>query len=603
MNPLEKTHRPFIEALQENRFLEMDVEGNWRVLPSFKRLFCHFCDQLQKLGHDYIACLDLLESHPIFFSSDSQTLQQTVNFQAYQEAGNALLEKLLSRCPLETELAWTLEQRLYALNIRLEKINGGIDPDLKMTGDFGKLLFYATEWKRHNSIFWKKELSAFEYARIADVRYFSDYIGLLLKNVALRERFFFWSLRNGLAIRPFIQYPALTEKLAKCNLDTRIGRLGGEALKIVKYPIAAFPTVLEKVVTLPFEGNEINILDENREVNLSGNFTLSLKQVYATFANKEEHPGDLEFFSSGIVNWNTHRLGKWNASTQVYEMLDMNLPQWWLSLPTFEILSLHDTRKRYGSYVDGIGWIVVAQACREHLTLNYEKTHAYLEVVVPIGHGKYAVYDFGKFATTFTFTVWNRYTSFARTHPGTIAYPDENVYMTQRQHLGLAFFLTPNEGQLLMDAIRHDILAARQGNLAYQLASDNCSRWIQLTLESVLGKERTPNLFRTTLINAEPTGIMRFCVKAVRQLPLVWRSKALAWLLFPFGAWKGKWIVDKEGRKEWISMYNSSYWQDGHVYMPAFLHHQKIKQNHEEHDADQGMYAHWDRQNSCWVSH
>lgn len=606
---LEKTASEFIEALHAGKPLTIDSHHCWHVLSITDRLLLGGNSYLKVLCQKLVAQFDELEATPVLFSPKGE---QLVNFNSYMQIGYALKTYMEEHNPLASDLIDLLEIRLIALKYRLEKINGGEDQTFGPSTLFGRLLFYAEQWKRKNPLFWSKELTQFDYSRLTEARSYEDFVALLIQKPRLRDQFFSWILRDGISAAPYIQYPALCQTLIDSNLNGRIGRIGNEYLKIVKYPYGYETMSLQKLVTLPFEGGDVNILDKEGEVLLSGNYHLKIKDIFDMFAHKEATPGNVEFFALGITNWNTHCLGWWNAHSKRYELTDMDQPDWWLQMPITEILTLQEARRRYGMHLDGKQWVAIAQACRQYLNMNYEKTHAYLEVAIPLGNGGYSIYDFGKFATTFPFSLWSRSTFAVITHAATIAYPDENLYLTRRQHLGFAFDLSPDQGIILMDAIRQDILAARQGHIVYQLAVDNCGRWIQERLGDALGSDKIPNLFRTNLIEAEPTGIAGFCYRWIKcLLPKKLHSKMLSWILFPFGAWKGKWTVDKAGQRKWVSMLSSSYWEDGIVYMPSFLHKQMetgsieaIPETAEQaRDADQGLYTHWDSHHSKWINH
>ena len=157
---------------------------------------------------------------------------------------------------------------------------------------------------------------------------------MLLKSNALQEQFFEWALRDRNPVGIFVEYPAIQQKLTDNLLQTRIGRLGGQALNIKKVNLQGKENIKEKVVTLLFEGKPISILDENQEIIFKGNYRLTLREVFNIFHNKESEVGNLEFFHEGIVNWNTHRLGSWNADKGEYERIDLQQANWWKNFHT-----------------------------------------------------------------------------------------------------------------------------------------------------------------------------------------------------------------------------------------------------------------------------
>ncbi len=65
--------------------------------------------------------------------------------------------------------------------------------------------------------------------------------------------------------------------------------------------------VVEKVVTLPFEGVEHSILNGAHVITFRGNYRLSIDQIFALFKEKSVRVGSLEYLARGISNWNCHK--------------------------------------------------------------------------------------------------------------------------------------------------------------------------------------------------------------------------------------------------------------------------------------------------------
>jgi hypothetical protein len=127
-----------------------------------------------------------------------------------------------------------------------------------------------------------------------------------------------------------------------------------------------------------------------------------------------------------------------------------------------------------------------------------------------------------------------------------------------------------------MESIKEDIILGREGNIVFQIESENCGRWIQTKLEEQLGKDKVPNLYQMSLVQAEPKGLLKYGWGFIRLLPRFCQSSILAICHLPLGAWKGCWVVDKDSKVTWKSLTHSAYWQDGLVYLPAFLHQQHL---------------------------
>lgn len=580
MKQLNDTIDDFCKALELRLPLKVDAKGRWGILSFISsRLRAFFYGkEIVTLARMFTLHLRRLESIPIHFPIAGRIpARQPIPFCSFLQAA-ALIEKVLleDSSKLSKKALLSLKRHRIALQYRLESLHGGLDLSFPERHVIEKLTQLAANWKKSQKVFWRQELSESDHKNLREACVYPLFIELLEQDPHLVNEFFKWTIRDGISPAPFVQFPCYQEKLTQAGMNGRIGKIGGSLLKISFSSESEWYSsgYKKKILTLPIEGRDADLLDQEKEVVLQGNFRLKIKDIFSIFRQKKVTVGNLEFFSAGILNWNAHRLGWWNATDQVYELIDLDQHDWWFQLPLLEILTLSEARSRYGDSADGKKWIVVAKATREYLNLHYDKSHAYLEVGVPVGKG-YSIYDFGKVATHFPATHWEEMRTFTVTVLATIAYPDENVYYSQRQHVGYCFGLDPEEGYKFMELIRDDMSKAREGNVVFQIESENCGRWIQNHLEEHLGKKKVPNLFRYLLIEAEPVGLMGKTFGLIRRFPAFCRSKILALLHFPFGAWKGRWIVDKQGRREWKSLTNSSYWKDGIVYLPAYLHYQR----------------------------
>lgn len=566
MQNINNTLIDFIDAIKRNESLSLTREGSWCRRSFFNRFTIKLFRREERAKINFLEaflfCLDRLEQIPVQFTSPPSPL-----FPLWLAAARAIelsftrpTEKLK---PYLTEL----RRRVIGLLYRLERRNGGVDKQEINLILLEKLSKVAEKWKLSQKIFWEAALSPRDFHKLQEASRYPEFVKLLLADETLCIPFFEWTLRDGIDCGPFIEFPSMQQLIVSSRLNGRIGRLGGEQIKVLRIRN-------EKHLTLKIEGSDISILDETKEIVLSGNYRLTIKQILEIFKNKNFHVGNLECFAEGIINWNTHCLGQWNPESELYKVIDLDEAKWWEQLPIFELLTIEEAVKRYGNHLNGKNWNLSAKASREYLTLNFDKTHAYLELAIPVESNYYAIYDFGKFATRFPANQWETAFTISVSVPATIAYPDENVFYTQRQHVGYSFCMTPEQGRKYMDSIKEDILLGREGNIVFQIESENCGKWIQTKLEEQLGKEKIPNLYQMPLVNAQPEGILKYGWQLIRLLPKGWQSRILALCHLPLGAWKGCWVVDKNYQKQWKSLTQSSYWRDGLVYLPAYLHEQ-----------------------------
>lgn len=428
-----------------------------------------------------------------------------------------------------------------------------------------EILSIAREWKEQQPLILVKELSLREidYLTYAASRF--EFIEQLIRDPSLQSAFFKWVIRDGIHPQLFIDYPEIQRKLVSCHLNGRIGHQGGELIKI--YP---------DKVTLPFEGVEYNILDSRQVVTFRGNYRLTIDQIFEVFKHKGHRVGNLELMSDGIINWNVHRLGWWDATARDYRVIDVDQPGWWKHLPSLQVLTIEQARERYGIHIDGVNWNVAAAASRSQPSLDFEKTHAYIELAIPMGNGSYAIYDFGKFAYQFPESVTENLTFFCRTVPATVAYPDENVFYTHRQHAQYSFGLTSEQGFDLMQGIAHDIRLSRVGNFVYQIESENCAKWSHEKIAAVVGGWKMPNLFKIHLLNTEPNGACKVIFSLIKTIPDKWQTPLLSSLHLPFGAATTQQVIEN-GMLVEKSLRNHQFWNTGVVYLPAFLLHQKYQ--------------------------
>lgn len=462
----------------------------------------------------------------------------------------------------------SLEQRVVALKYRLEKENGGEDPADFSEEAFLQLEDYAFEWKKKHPLVTQASLSPREVLHLRSATRFPLFTRLLNRSLVIREQFMNWVLRDENEVAPFIQFPASVSRLMKCGLSGRISLFGGTFLKIQKHVVDK--GVLEKVLTLPFEGKDLSILDPSLKVTLRGNYRLSIADVFQDFSRKEINVGKLEFMAEGIVNWNIHHLAYWNAASASFVKIDMTQANWWEQMPLLEVLNRRQVWQRYRINLKPRQWVASACATRGRPSLDYEETHAFLEVAIPKGKGLYAVYDFGKLALEYPENIFEKLKMFTETVHATVAYPDENIFYTHRQKGFQPFALTPRQGLALMTVLKNDIALSRERNFVYQIESENCAKWVHQKLVEVLGSEEVPDLFRMQLLDTEPQGPVAYLFRWIKQLPAKWQVPVLAHLHLPLGAFRKIWIFEK-GHKVAKSLSSHPFFKTGQIYLPALL--------------------------------
>lgn len=515
--------------------------------------------------------LDLVEEEPIVFRNENQNL-----FSELLEKCNFLTKKLRLLTSVEANnLRKKITYKLLSLKYRLEEKNGGIDPVTVQQSLVNILKKVVLDWKSVHPFQKGDEcISERDLLQIITTSQYPEFVYLLIEDKILRDNFMIWTFQDGNSPKVFIEYPSLQEKLRICLLSNRIGKINNQFLKIRKvekfYKGEFF---YEKIVTLPFEGLEINILNPKQKVTFKGHLTLTMEEIFEVFKNKNFRVGNLEFLSQGICNWNVHKWGFWDALEKEYSVINLHQNNWWKQLPVIEIISREEASKRYEQNLDGKNWCVAATATRSSPTLDYENTHAFLEIAIPTIHG-YCIYDFGKFATFFPTTFFEGLSVFCQNLHAAVAYPDENIFYSHRQQTYHGFVINEEQGLKLMDAIKYDVIKSNQKNFVYQIESDNCAKWVHFHLVDLLGAENVPDMFRMHLLDTEPTSFVSSIFKLIKKMPKSLQTRVMTICHLPLGAAKKTWIFEG-GKKVCKSLTRHEFWQTGVVYLPALLHKKK----------------------------
>ncbi|MEM1282019.1 MAG: hypothetical protein AAGG81_00540, partial [Chlamydiota bacterium] len=399
------------------------------------------------LIHEMEQLLDSSEGQPVQFK---QTPSSQFEILALAEGAQLLRNKAKSL--VNREYIPQIQQFLFksvSIQYRLEAVNGGKDPITVQSAQVNILKSLAKKWKEEQALLENKALTENEIYQLQVTSQYPEFVELVRQNGELIGKFFRWVIRDKNEAKVFIEYPALCEKIIASNLSSRIGRINSKDLKVKKVTNSECGTY--KIVTLPFEGIDRNILDGDAIVTFRGNYKMSISDVFKVFEDKDLRIGNLEYLALGITNWNCHKWGFWSADKNAFETIDLNHRQWWQQLPVFEVISRESAQQRYRQSLDGQSWCLATSATRGSASLDYENTHAFLEVAVPFGDGRYAIYDFGKFAKKFPATFFEGVSIFCHNLLATVSYPDGNVFYSHRQQTFHAFVVDECQGKAAME--------------------------------------------------------------------------------------------------------------------------------------------------------
>ncbi len=471
------------------------------------------------------------------------------------------LEHPLRAAKMSDKLSELMRRRI-GLQFRLGGGKGGQDPRSLGYVEYGLLVKWAESWKKEQDIYFDKSLTKAEKKHLKYAARYTLFVDLLLEDKDLRDKFFFWTLQDGNSPEIFIEFPSLTEWIIQSDLSRRLGKFDGL--------IQIEETNGVKDVTLLFEGKPVSILDTEREIEFRGSYTRTVAEVFEVFRCKYKEVGDFEIFEDGVISWNTFKMGYWDDSLQEYILADFLSDNWWKDLPHFETLTHEEVEKRYEVAIDGVSWVSAVTATRGNINLSYEKTHAFIELAIPDGRGRYQIYNFGKYGRDFPKNMWDGLKKFTLTMLANVMYPDENVYYSHRQRGYYPFVISPEKGRMILNLIRHEIFRCMAGKSVYQIESDNCAKWTVDILTDALGPDNIPNLYKMSLLDCEPGGPMQKLFNLIKKLPKFLHAFAITRLHYPIGAWRGVWVKHTYG-KEWKSLSSHQFFNTAEVYLPALV--------------------------------
>ncbi|MCB1113777.1 MAG: hypothetical protein KDK62_03385 [Chlamydiia bacterium] len=455
------------------------------------------------------------------------------------------------------------EARLEKIARRLRKGPPFLNPCPKTTR---RLIELAKAWKASQKYLIFSDLTEKETLRLKKADKFPEFFQNLIASKPLREAFFEWLIRDNNVFEVFVYFPKIALRLLRANLSARIGVAKREALKISKS--------LPKELYILVEGSYEPILDEEQKVTFKNNYQLSWKEIFNIFENKIYDGGNLEFMQEGIINWSPLKLGLWNPERHDWDRVDLSLQYWFRSLPLFKTLSASEVKQRYEVSPKPHEWIVSAVATRGSRNLDFNNTHAFLELAIPDQKGQWSFYDFGKVAKKFPKNLVQLLGMLCRLTPATISYPDENIFYTFRQEGKIAFVITPEEGYQLLESIKNDLNKAKAGNFLYQIETENCAKWVYETLKKALKTDKLKSFFWMPLLETEAGGFLGAVFRMIAKMPKLWQIPAMKVGHMLAGSLQT--TVIKEGGTSLVkSVFKHDFSTHGYVFLPALLVHKQ----------------------------
>lgn len=585
--------RQFVQTIRSGKSVSVKATGEWTKAGAWQRFVEWLSGKeknLQKITNIFSQQLDRLERKAVKFNcSEAELGEQQALYRSWME-GVTLIDdqfKLQKRVSKVTEAALTkLQMRAVGLQYRIEGVNGGFDQkavgDRQLKEQLRTALF---RWKKSEPKYCSEGLTRFDLDKIEEIAQYPQFVPLILKDQKLRELFFKWGIRDNNDIRPFIQYPAIYQRIYRSLLTGRMGvRVSEEMLAIRKIERKKEGSCgTRKVLQFMFDGKSMSLLNESKKVTLKNRINpnnpgweTTVGGVLDEAAAKNDRPGRIEVFEKiGFANWNVHEWGSWNGKG--YDNIDLDQPNWWEKLPVQETLSKEDFEKRYGLEPLKEGeWVGFAKASRMTTDLDVDETHGYLGVAIPQPNGRYRLYDFGKFAERFPAGSKDRVLFIGDTLYSKISYPDENYSYGQRQIAAKPFILDPAKGLKLMEIVTDYAKRARERNLIFQFAWENCAFWPQEVFRRLFGAEM-PNLYKAKIIDATPSNkILRVYFKVMKKMPSWIQWGMVRFIEFMLKGWRGV-TVTENGKKVKKSVWRSPFHNNMHAFLPALLHEKILK--------------------------
>lgn len=580
----------FTAAIDSGRKIACNSKGNWhyewKITSFFRWLFGLQNSRDAGVIGAFNQSLAKLEKKVVTLNSPQDVRNSA--FKTYLVASQSLIARFKNnRSKTVSKQINLLNRRIVALKYRIESGNGGlnkIELSAVKSEEREWLLKEAQDWKGTQVKFTlasKKELTKGSIARLEQALCYPEFIALLKQDAALFKKFLKWTITYRNDVCAFVEFPATQARLNMAQLSSRTGAFFGRCLSTArgKYEEDSkrggeqgeFKDIRLRFATV--NGlQSISILDENLAVTFSHNVIETIGAVFDRFKNKNGWI-PFEILGGAITNWRADQTGpiiKASAKTPAafnFGQVDLNHDKWWELLPPVAVISVTQAKSWYGEHCDGVNFGGKIVATRAFKDLRAEGTHSYIEVAAPMrnddGEMVYHIYPFGKYPKKFPSKALDYPKAIAGTSDACICYPDQSVAERKREHDGPNLELvTPELGLMLMKAIKTDIEAGREGNLAYQLFTENCGMW-SCKIASEIFPEKAKHfeeLFATSFMNARPLGLAGVLFYIVKKLPRILQAPAISLIFLPLGSRIAKTVKRTDGTSQKISLAARPVW-------------------------------------------
>lgn len=317
----------------------------------------------------------------------------------------------------------------------------------------------------------------------------------LLKDKQWTGDFIKFCLRSGIAVDVFVLLPNESKWMMDHHLDKRYGAIDPSMVQIQKRDGVMVLSLKMNGVFQRVQG-DFKHEPANLDCDFKGKhytYDWTIAQVCDQIQAKTHSYEHVEVTHKGIIAFNAIELGVYNQKTGKVDRVNPKDKDWLSQLPTLKSVTLKELQDRYPDQKINLkkgesGFIV--RVNRAKADLNLIHNHAFAEFVIPdpAHPGKYLLYPMGFQPTSLPDNKWDMLKMFQHSLPAGLHYPDEGIYLLQRQHAGLFFTLRPDEYPLLMRELSKFLTKVQEGKKCFQSFDRNCARFVQRLFNKVLGQ-------------------------------------------------------------------------------------------------------------------
>lgn len=386
---------------------------------------------------------------------------------------------------------------------------------------FNQIKPLAEAWKKKQIVYKTHELSEKESQQLEILTQYPKFAALVMEDSPWLEKFFGWALLEKNNVDAFVQFPKTVQKIIDIGLSEKIGKYGGEDLKIENVNIAG---TVYKDLTLPFEGKRESILDKKHHVTLINDYMLSIKEIFKIYKDRKTKVGNVEYFGEGkgTCNWNGIEWGTFNPKKNDYDRIDVKDPEWIKKIPFSEIITEDEAKERFEDkngnklQFEPNHWVFSVIAKNEYKHANLTGTHTMLCIAVPLGNGRRGLCYMSKFPCEFPdFEKEKRRVLRLGfdTVDGAIQLPDENFYRIKRDEENVSWRATEKDAQIVLNRIAKDKLLIEKRLFHFQILIYNCTDWVFKKLRHMVPVQERDEIASMSMWEAEPEGLAAKIIK------------------------------------------------------------------------------------------